>query len=107
MADGRIRVGVKLASLQVTEELVKSIVPPLAIVRLGAIMALAERIVDIAIRMRVGSWRRRVCLVVLRSSVRVGSARDAVYGSLEVMRGGSVSWTSISQGFSNAVSVGN
>jgi hypothetical protein len=32
LADGRIRVGVELASLQVTEELVKSIVPPLAIV---------------------------------------------------------------------------
>jgi hypothetical protein len=102
LADSRIGVGIELASLQVTEELIQSIVPTLAVVRLRTIMTLAQRIVDIAIRMRVGGRRRRVCLVVLGSSMSVGGARNAVHGSLKVMRGSSVSWTSISQGVSNA-----
>jgi hypothetical protein len=92
LADSRIGVGIELASLQVTEELVQSIVPTLAVVRLGTIMTLAQRIVDIAIRMGVGGGRRRVCLVVLGSSMSVGGARNAVHRSLKVMRGSSVSF---------------
>jgi hypothetical protein len=104
LTDSRIGVGIELASLEVTEEFVQSIVPTLAVVRLGAVMALAQRIVDIAIRMRVGGRRRRVRLVVLGSSMSVGGARNTSHGSLKVMRGSSVSWTSISQGVSNALS---
>jgi hypothetical protein len=74
LANGGIGVRIKLASLQVTEELVQGIVSTLAIVRLSAIMTLAQCIVYIAVRVRVGGGRRRMGLVVLRSPMRVGGA---------------------------------
>jgi hypothetical protein len=58
-----------LAALQVTEELIQSIVPTLAIVGVISVLSLTQRIVHIAIRMRVCRLRRRVGLIVLRPTV--------------------------------------
>jgi hypothetical protein len=49
LAHGRIRVGIELATLQVTKELVQSVVSALAIVRLSTLVTLTQGVVDIAI----------------------------------------------------------
>jgi alkylated DNA nucleotide flippase Atl1 len=49
LAHGGVRVGVKLASLEITEEFIQGIISTLAIVRLLAIMALAQSIVHVPV----------------------------------------------------------
>lgn len=90
LADRGIRVRIELSTLQVTKELIERIVATLAIVRLLAIVALAQGIVDIAIRVRIGRLRRRMCLVVLRCAVSICRVWDTVHGPLEVVSRSSV-----------------
>jgi hypothetical protein len=78
-----------LAALQVAKELVQSIVPTLAVVGMVCVLSLAQRIVHIAIRMRVCRLRRRVGLIVLRRTVCV-SAIDGTDGALKIVSSGSI-----------------
>ena len=90
LADRSVGVGVELATLEVTKELVQSIVATLAVIGVVSILALAQRVVHITVGMWVGSLRRRVWLVVLGRSVRI-LAIDPVDRALKVMSGSSIS----------------
>jgi hypothetical protein len=88
LADGGVRVGIKLAALQIAEELVQGIVSTLFVLirgmtRLGA---LAQSVIDVSIR-GAGRLRGWVRLIILRSAMGVALTRDGVQGGLKVVGG--------------------
>lgn len=91
LADRSVRVGVKLAALQVTKEFIERIIPALLrLVRdMSRVLALIEGVVNIAVR-----WVRGLCwvrVVVLRRPVSIALGGDGVQCRLEVMSTGSIS----------------
>jgi hypothetical protein len=85
LADGGIGVRVKLAPLQIAEELVQRIVTALAIIRGIAVLALAQGVVYVAIRMGVSGWMLRMRLIIVRRAVWIWLVRHGVDGSFEVV----------------------
>jgi hypothetical protein len=80
-----------LTALEIAKELVQRVVTTLTVVRMVAILALAQGVVHIAVGVRVCSLRGRVWLIILGSGVVCILAIDAVDGAFKVMGGSSVS----------------
>jgi hypothetical protein len=90
LANGGIGVRIELATLKVAEELIERVVAALAIVGMVSVLALAQGVVHVAVRMRVGGLRGRVWLIVLRGGVCILGV-DAVDRALKVMGGSGIS----------------
>lgn len=91
LADRGVRVGVELATLQVTKKFIERIIPALLrlIRHMPRVLALVKGVVNIAVR-----WVRGLCwvrVIVLGRPMRVSLGRDGVQCRLKVMSTSSIS----------------
>lgn len=90
LADRGVRVRIELTAFQIPKKLIQRVVATLTVVRVSSILSLAQGIVNIAVRMRIGGLRRRVWLVVLWRWCMGILAIDAIDGAFKVMCCGGV-----------------